>query len=129
MSIEGWRTGIRGPRHAGLTYHDSGGLKSYTEPGGAETTLEEDLNGDVVSLLRPGTATRHRWTHDGLRRVTSYTQPGQVPIGYRYNVHSDPTAMLAGDEEVAVFDYNDLGKMIFASESAPGSAAGSQLSH
>ncbi len=103
------------------SYHPSGGIRSLTSSDGAVTDLEEDANGDVVALVRPGNA-RHAWSLDGLRRPANYTPPGQESIEYTYNVHSDPETMHAAGQSVAALTYNVRGQVLTGSETAPGLA-------
>lgn len=97
----------------GYSYFPSGGLQSFVDPDGNATRLEEDANGDLVALIRPGDVpARHAWGYDGLRRVATYTAPGQPVVSYVYNVHSDPLALRIGDQDLVTYEFNDRGQLL-----------------
>lgn len=110
--------GSDAPEGRGVSYgyFASGGLALFTDADGGQTMLEEDGNGNVTAIVRPGNA-RHAFSYDGLQRAASYTPPGQSAIHYRYNVHSEPVAISVGGSDVVTADWNDRGQVLATSES------------
>jgi RHS repeat-associated protein len=115
---------VRVERPEGLAtsydYFPTGGLREFTDSALQATSLQEDGNGQITALLRPGGAAAHAWTYDGLRRASSYTPPGQPAMTYRYNVHSETVSIRVNNEDTATFAWNDCRQMTSRSESAPG---------
>ncbi|MBL9127761.1 MAG: RHS repeat protein, partial [Verrucomicrobiales bacterium] len=101
----------------GHSYFPSGGLESFVATDGTGTRFEEDANGDRVGLIRPGDVpARHAWGYDGLRRLVTYTAPGQPVLSYDYNVHSDPIALRVGDQKLVTLGFNDRGQLLSRTE-------------